>query len=104
MLCHKCLVFGHLATKCTTKDDDAYEIELAAKIQASIRDNCGLKDQWGMLESDRPERLFHITPGYRVEWTDQELAVRRNNKKEQLAIRQVIVDTIRVNQGASPEP
>ena len=60
LYCYKCLVFGHMTDKCRTSDE-AYEIEMAAKIQASIRDNCGLKNKWGTIETDLPEKLFHMT-------------------------------------------
>ena len=103
MFCHKCLVHGHVATDCN-KDDAAYEIELTTKVEASIKENCGLRDAWGMLETERPEKLHHFTPGRKTYWSDGELAIRRANKAEQLALRQVIVNKIRTSLGATAEP
>ena len=96
-------MYGHVATECN-KDDAAYEIELTTKVDASIKDKCGLKDALGMLESDRPEKLHHFTPGWKEYWTDEEMTTRRANKAEQLALRQVIVNKIRVSLGANAEP
>ena len=99
MYWYKCLVFGHTTEKCKTTDE-AYEIEMAAKIQASIRDKRGLKNKWGQIEIDLPEKLFHMTNGEKTLWTNDELTLRRNNKKQQLDKRQPIIDRLRAAQGA----
>ena len=91
-------MFGHSTDSCNTKDD-AYEIDLAAKVQASIRDKCGLKNKWGQLEVDT-EKLFHMTNGERTAWTPEELVLRRANKKQEMDKRQPIIDRLRREQGA----
>ena len=98
LYCYKCLVFGHSTENCRTTDE-AYEIDMAAKVQASIRDKCGLKNKWGQLEVDS-EKLFHMTNGERTAWTQEELALRRANKKQEMDKRQPMIDRLRKAQGA----
>ena len=75
LFCYKCLVHGHVAIDCN-KDDAAYETELTTKVEASIKENCASKDAWGMLETERPAKMHHFTPGKKTYWADAELALR----------------------------